>query len=240
MALAAATMREVSIVAVTPALGESTTADPRGAGAAGTNGLAVDAGADLARTLGVPFGPLDPPVAAHDVVLATAPAPGRVDAALALATRRPVVLDGPIATSLEEADRLVRAAAGGLALGYGEPLAHAPCLDPTLAELADLGALAHLEVSSTSGPDDQEGAAERAVTLCLLAAAPSRADSVAVERPGTGTGSGEARRAAGPLRLRAVGAGLVRSFGPGGAGLAGGVGPRRGPPRAAARGAPRA
>jgi len=92
------------------------------------------------------------PAGADLVVVATPPQRHAADAIRLLAAGAAVLLEKPLCRTLEEADRLVAAAAqhGGRLL-YGENLAYAPVVERVIGLVPKVGALTHLEVRAQQG-----------------------------------------------------------------------------------------
>lgn len=89
------------------------------------------------------------PAGADIVVVATPPQCHADDAVRLLDAGAAVLLEKPMCRTLDEADRLVDAAArNGGRLLYGENLAYAPIIGQVLALVPRVGALTHLEVRS--------------------------------------------------------------------------------------------
>ena len=86
------------------------------------------------------------PDGADVVVVATPPSRHAADAIHSLERGAAVIVEKPLATTLDDADRLVEvAAAHGDRLGYAENLAFAPVIERALALGHSLGPLTHLE-----------------------------------------------------------------------------------------------
>jgi predicted dehydrogenase len=127
------------------------------------------------------------PAGADGVLIATPPAH---HAPLALSLLRagvPVLVEKPLCTTLDDADRLVAAVEAGGRLALAENLAHAPIVELALAQVADLGGLDLLEIRAvqprpTWGDFLTEGWGGGAlfdlgahpIALALLVAAPAR------------------------------------------------------------------
>ena len=91
----------------------------------------------------------DLPAGADIVFVATPPANHVNDAIQALQGGAAAIVEKPVATTLEDADRLVAAAAAsGGRVGYAENLAFAPVVQAMLARIGDLGPIHHLELRS--------------------------------------------------------------------------------------------
>jgi myo-inositol 2-dehydrogenase/D-chiro-inositol 1-dehydrogenase len=89
------------------------------------------------------------PGGADVVLVATPPACHAADALQALAAGAAVIVEKPLATTLEQADALVEAsAAAGHRLGYAENLAFAPAVLAATSLAHGLGPIRHLEVRS--------------------------------------------------------------------------------------------
>lgn len=84
------------------------------------------------------------PAGADLVIVATPPARHAVDALRAMAAGAGVVVEKPLCTRLDDADRLVRVVEAGGALTYAENLLFAPPVERALAETRSLGRLTHL------------------------------------------------------------------------------------------------
>lgn len=86
----------------------------------------------------------DLPAGADIVIVATPPARHAVDALRAMAAGAAVVVEKPLCTTLEEADRLVRVVEAGGMLTYAENLVFAEAASAAFSEIATLGPLTHL------------------------------------------------------------------------------------------------
>lgn len=86
----------------------------------------------------------DLPAGADIVVVATPPARHAVDALRAMAAGAAVVVEKPLCTTLDDADRLVRVVEAGGVLTYAENLLFADATAAALTEIATLGPLRHL------------------------------------------------------------------------------------------------
>lgn len=126
--LASATLRDVSLSAV----------------AAQSVGTAEELATAVSAT---PMSADRLPAGTDAVIVAT---PTDTHAALALrmiASGTPVLIEKPLATTLNEADAIIDAATtSGVAACYGENLLFSPALDLALSRRAALGQLSHLEV----------------------------------------------------------------------------------------------
>jgi predicted dehydrogenase len=174
----------------------------------GIYGLAVEAQPDLrvvhvasrstrsarrraAQTGGVACGYADLPGGADVVVVATPPALHRREAERAVAGGAVALVQTPLAATLDDADRLVAAAAQGGRVGYAENLVHSPTVVEAVAACRRLGGLTHLELRFAQGRPDWGDHLEpswgggalfdlgvHAIALALLAAAPARVMAV--------------------------------------------------------------
>ncbi len=86
----------------------------------------------------------DLPAGADIVIVATPPGRHAVDALRAMAAGAAVVVEKPLCTTLDDADRLVRVVDAGGMLTYAENLLYADAVSRALAEIASLGPLTHL------------------------------------------------------------------------------------------------
>lgn len=86
----------------------------------------------------------DLPAGADMVVVATPPARHAADALRAMAAGAAVVVEKPLCTTLEDADRLVRVVEAGGLLTYAENLLFADATGAALSEIAAIGPLRHL------------------------------------------------------------------------------------------------
>jgi len=86
----------------------------------------------------------DLPAGADIVVVATPPARHATDALRAMAAGAAVLVEKPLCTTLEDADRLVRVVDAGGLLTYAENLLFADATAAALSEVAALGPLQHL------------------------------------------------------------------------------------------------
>lgn len=93
-----------------------------------------------------PCGYDDLPAGADIVFVTTPPARHVLDAMAALQAGAKVIVEKPLATTLDDADRLVLAAEPGGRVAYAENLAYAPVLLEAIARLPALGPVHHLEV----------------------------------------------------------------------------------------------
>jgi predicted dehydrogenase len=86
------------------------------------------------------------PAGADLVIVATPPARHAADALRAMAAGAAVVVEKPLCTTLEDADRLVRVVEAGGLLTYAENLLFADVTGAALSEVAAIGRLRHLTV----------------------------------------------------------------------------------------------
>ncbi len=96
------------------------------------------------------------PAGADLVVVATTPERHAADALRALAAGSGALVEKPLCTTLEQADRLVEAAGRGY-LAYAENLLHAPAVKGAIEHIDQInaaGRLVHLEASALQGPPD--------------------------------------------------------------------------------------
>ena len=84
------------------------------------------------------------PAGADIVIVATPPSRHAVDALRAMANGAATVVEKPLCTTLDDADRLVRVAEAGGMLTYAENLLFADSVSRALSEIAGLGPLTHL------------------------------------------------------------------------------------------------
>jgi predicted dehydrogenase len=140
----------------------------------------------------------DLPGGADAVVVATPPALHRREAERALAGGAVALVEGPLAATLDDADRLVDAATRGVGrLGYAENLVHSPTVVEGITAFRRIGGLTHLEVRFAQGRPDRDDHLEpswgggalfdlgvHALALALLAAAPARVNAVEAELVG--------------------------------------------------------
>lgn len=138
------------------------------------------------------------PAGADIVVVATPPARHVNDAVRALDRGAAVIVEKPIATTLEDADRLVDvAAAHGNRLGYAENLLFAPVVARALDLVGGIGPLVDLEVRSIQGRPDWGDFLDGSwgggalfdlgvhpIALALEAASPARATAVSARITG--------------------------------------------------------
>lgn len=106
---------------------------------------------ERARALAAQFGAkvaalTDLPADVDAVVVATPPASHADHALAAAAAGTAALVEKPLACTLDEADRLVAAAADGAYLAYGENLIHAPAVRAAVVATRELGRLDHIEV----------------------------------------------------------------------------------------------
>lgn len=100
----------------------------------------------------------DLPAGADVVLVATPPGRHAADALQAIDAGAHVILEKPLATTLDQADALVTAsAAAGHALGYAENLAFAPVIVAAIGQTGELGPLRHVEVRALQGRPDWGG-----------------------------------------------------------------------------------
>lgn len=105
-----------------------------------------------------------PPWGADVVVVATPPATHAAVALDLAATGVAVLVESPVATTLEDADRLVAAVDAGARVAATSHLLHAPLVRAFLARARDLGALRHVGMRAASvdrgadGPAHPDGA----------------------------------------------------------------------------------
>jgi predicted dehydrogenase len=98
------------------------------------------------------------PGGADAVLVATPPGRHAADALRAMAGGAHVLVEKPLATTLEDADELVEASrAAGHALSYGENLAFAPVVLAAEAAARELGPLRNLEVRALQARPDWGG-----------------------------------------------------------------------------------
>jgi predicted dehydrogenase len=91
-------------------------------------------------------------------IVATPPAAHVADAIRLLDAGYQVVVEAPIACTLDEADRLVAAEQhAGRAVLYSEPLVASPVVDGLLSEVASLGPLTHLSARALQAPPTWRG-----------------------------------------------------------------------------------
>ena len=88
----------------------------------------------------------DLPAGADAVVVCTPPAQHAEHTLAATAAGATVLLEKPLCTTLEEADRLVAAEAAGARIAYAENLVHAPAVRLAVGHAAAIGPLDGLEV----------------------------------------------------------------------------------------------
>ncbi|MGK2928146.1 MAG: Gfo/Idh/MocA family protein [Acidimicrobiales bacterium] len=84
------------------------------------------------------------PAGADIVIVATPPAHHAVDALRAMAAGAAVVVEKPLCTTLDDADRMVRVVEAGGLLTYAENLLFSEPVSRALSEIASLGPLRHL------------------------------------------------------------------------------------------------
>jgi predicted dehydrogenase len=140
----------------------------------------------------------DLPAGADITVVSTPPPNHATDAARVLLAGGAVVLETPIATTLADADVLVKATAATGRLLYAENLAYAPVVQAMLARVSRLGTLTSLEVRALAPRPTWGGYTEpwwgggalfdlgaHPLALALLLAAPAAVVSVhaRVEQP---------------------------------------------------------
>lgn len=90
----------------------------------------------------------DLPAGADIVIVATPPSRHAVDALRAMAAGAAVVVEKPLCTTLEDADRLVRVVDAGGMLTYAENLLFSDATATALSEIATIGSLRHLAARS--------------------------------------------------------------------------------------------
>jgi predicted dehydrogenase len=86
------------------------------------------------------------PAGARGVVVCTSPASHAEIALHALDGGAGVLVEKPLCTTLEDADRLVAAAEAGGLISYAENLVHAPAVEMALAHAADLDGIERIQV----------------------------------------------------------------------------------------------
>ncbi len=86
----------------------------------------------------------DLPAGADIVIVSTPPSRHAIDALRAMAAGAAAVVEKPLCTTLEDADRLVRVVEAGGMLTYAENLLFAEPVSRALTEIATLGPLTHL------------------------------------------------------------------------------------------------
>jgi predicted dehydrogenase len=136
----------------------------------------------------------DLPGGADAVIVATPPALHRREVERALDGGAAALVETPLAATLDDADRLVAAAASGGHLGYAENLVHSPVMAEAVSACRRIGDLTHLEVRLAQGRPDWGdhlsptwgGGAlldlgVHAIAVALLAAAPARVVAVEAE-----------------------------------------------------------
>ena len=144
-----------------------------------------------AQTGGIACGYDELPGGADVVVVATPPALHRREAERAVGGSAVALVEAPLAATLDDADRLVAAAAQDGRVGYAENLVHSPAVVEAVAACRRLGSLTHLEVRFAQGRPDWGDHLEpswgggalfdlgvHAIALALLAAAPARVAAV--------------------------------------------------------------
>lgn len=143
------------------------------------------------------------PAGADAVVVCTPPFRHFDDAMDALAKGAAVIVEKPLVTTLEQADRLL--AMAPTRIGYAENLAYSPLVMDVLRRIPSLGPLTHLEVRTLQSlprwgnftSDEWGGGAlfdlgAHPLAIAVLAAAPRHVTSVrATLRGGAGHGSDE-------------------------------------------------
>ncbi|MGH9113943.1 MAG: Gfo/Idh/MocA family protein, partial [Acidimicrobiales bacterium] len=118
----------------------------------------------------------------------------RREAARALDGGAAALVETPLAATLDDADRLVAAAAAGGRIGYAENLVHSPVVAEAVSGCRRIGQLTHLEVRFAQGrPDWGDHVSPvwgggalldlgvHAIAVALLAAAPARVLAVEAE-----------------------------------------------------------
>jgi predicted dehydrogenase len=103
--------------------------------------------AEAARRLGATACRYDElPAGADGVVVCTPPAQHAEHTLIAVAAGAGALVEKPLCTTLEDADRLVAAAEAGARIAYAENLIHAPAVQLALAHAAQLGGIDLIEV----------------------------------------------------------------------------------------------
>jgi predicted dehydrogenase len=136
----------------------------------------------------------DLPGGADAVIVATPPALHWREVERALDGGAAALVETPLAATLDDADRLVGAAASGGRIGYAENLVHSPVVAEAMSGCRRIGELTHLEVRFAQGRPDWGdhlspswgGGAlldlgVHAIAVALLAAAPARVVAVEAE-----------------------------------------------------------
>jgi predicted dehydrogenase len=136
------------------------------------------------------------PAGADGVVVSTPPAQHAEQALAALAAGAGVLLEKPLCTTLEEADRLVAAAQEGC-LAYAENLAHSPAVRMAIAQARELEGIERIEVRALQGRPTWGGfltegwgggvlfdLGPHPIAVALLLAAPARPVAVRAELTG--------------------------------------------------------
>jgi predicted dehydrogenase len=144
-----------------------------------------------AQTGGIACGYDELPGGADVVVVATPPALHLREAGRAVAGGAMALVEAPLAATLQDADRLVAAAAERGHVGYAENLVHSPTVVEAVSACRRLGSLTHLEVRFAQGRPDWGEHLEpswgggalfdlgvHAIAVALLAAAPARVTAV--------------------------------------------------------------
>jgi myo-inositol 2-dehydrogenase / D-chiro-inositol 1-dehydrogenase len=90
----------------------------------------------------------DLPAGADIVIVATPPSRHAIDALRAMAAGAAVVVEKPLCTTLDDADRLVRVVEAGGMLTYAENLLFSDATATALSEIATVGPLRHLAARS--------------------------------------------------------------------------------------------
>lgn len=147
IALRGAGMISMAHAAATQVLGHELT---------GVASRTAERAADVAARFGTRALSYDDLPAGADVVVVATPPQCHCDDALALLDAGvTVVLEKPLCRTLDEADRLVAAAAAhGGRLLYAENLAYAPVIQRMVSAVAQVGTPTHLEVRSLQGLPD--------------------------------------------------------------------------------------
>ncbi len=124
--------------------GLAVAAQPGGQVVAVASRTTASAEARVAETGGAVVAYDELPGEADIVVVATPPARHVVDALRAMAYGKAAVVEKPLCTTLDDADRLVRVVEAGGMLTYAENLLFAEPVSRALSEIATLGPLTHL------------------------------------------------------------------------------------------------
>ncbi len=167
---------------------------------------AAGAARRAAQAGGTPCRLDDLPGDADAVVVATPPVAHRREAERAVDGGAAVLVETPLAATLDDADHIV-ALAGRGRVAYAENLVHSPVVAEAVRACRQMGNATHLEVRFAQGPPDPGSArldpawgggalfdlGVHAVTLALLMAAPARVVAVAeadITPAGGGDGGG--------------------------------------------------